>query len=378
MILPDYKNSIVNLTSSILKTFGEKSLYIELEELKDLKNSENIILLLIDGLGYEYLKKYGKGSYLDKNCIKKLTSVFPSTTASAATSIETGVAPQQHGITGWFMYLKELGVVSKILPFKSRFGVSFFPDSGIQREDIFTEKRINDKIKDSSFVIYPNSIVDGKVNKKCKNLLSYKSLDEMFNKIKEAIKSSNKRKYIYSYYPNFDSLCHHHGCDSKNVKNLFLELDKKVSSFVKSLEDTNFTLLITADHGLIDIKDSKKVIYIQDHPELYDMLTLPLCGEPRVAYCYVRPDKSKQFEKYIKTKLKYCCEIYKSKDLLNKNIFGLSSPHKKLKDRIGDYILVMKDNYIIRDFLLNERKTHDIANHGGVSKEEMYVPLIRF
>jgi predicted AlkP superfamily pyrophosphatase or phosphodiesterase len=376
MIYPDYENSIVNLTSSILNAFGVESPYCPVNELSDLKNSKNIILLLVDGLGFEYLQKYGKGSYLEKHCIKKITSVFPSTTAAAVTALETGVPPQQHGITGWFMYLKELGIVSTILPFKPRFGGLSFPNSKIQRSDIFTEKRIGDRINDSSFIIYPDKIVDGKVNKESNSLLTYKTLGGMFSQIKKAVHSSDKRKYIYSYLDNFDGLCHDYGCDSKQSREYFINLDQKISSFIKSLKNSDFTILITADHGLIDTQTSK-VIYIQDYPDLYEMLTLPLCGEPRVAYCYVHPDKNIQFENYIKTKLNYCCEIYKSEEFLNKNIFGLFNANKKLKDRIGDYILVMKDNFIIKDFLLTEEKKYNIGNHGGTSKEEMYVPLIQ-
>ncbi len=376
MIYPDYNNSIVNLASSILKAFNTKSLYSSLRELDDLKKSKNIILLLIDGLGYEYLDKYGQDSYLKKHCIKKITSVFPSTTASATTALETGVPAQQHGITGWFMFIKELGIVSKILPFIPRFGGISFPNNNIQRKDIFTEKRIVDKIKDLSFIIYPSKIVDGKINKKSDSLFVYKTINDMFSKIKKAINSSDKRKYIYCYLDGFDALCHEYGCVSRETKEYFINLDKKINSFTRSLKGQDFTILITADHGLIDTNNSK-VIYIQDHPKLYNMLTLPLCGEPRVAYCYVHPDKKNEFENYIKTKLNYCCELHKSSDFLNQNIFGLFTVNEKLKDRIGDYILIMKDNFIIKDFLLTEEKKYKIGNHGGTSKEEMYVPLIK-
>jgi len=139
MIYPDYTNSIVNLTSSVLKAFDANSLYSPLEELDDLKKYKNIIFINLDGLGFEYLQKYGQNSYLNQHCLKKLTSVFPSTTAAATTTLETGTAPQQHGLTGWFMYLKDLGIISTILRFKSRYGGLTFSNNNIKREDIFTQ-----------------------------------------------------------------------------------------------------------------------------------------------------------------------------------------------------------------------------------------------
>jgi hypothetical protein len=36
----------------------------------------------------------------------------------------------------------------------------------------------------------------------------------------------------------------------------------------------------------------------------------------------------------------------------------------------------MRENYIIKDFVLGEKERFHIGNHGGVSKEEMFVPLI--
>jgi histidinol phosphatase-like enzyme len=90
----------------------------------------------------------------------------------------------------------------------------------------------------------------------------------------------------------------------------------------------------------------------------------------------VHPQKAKQFESYAKTALKDYCWVFKSTELVKKNFFGLGKPNKKLLDRIGDYVLIMKKNYIIRDSMLDLEQAKFIGNHGGVSHEEMFVPLI--
>lgn len=376
MILPNYKNgSIVNLTSSILKAFDAGFLYEPLKELNGLENSRNVVLLVLDGLGYEYIRKNGKGSIFEKYMVRSLTSVFPSTTASAITTFATGVAPQQHGITGWFMYLKELGVVSTILPFTPRYKGKSFPSAGIERRDIYSEKSMIEKIKNISYKVYPEKIIDGKVNKKGASLLGYKSLNGMFYQISKALKSSKSKKYIYAYWAEFDSICHRRGVDSKEALEHFLVLEKKLASFVRLIKKTGTTMIITSDHGQIDTPKSK-MIFINDHLKLYETLTLPLCGEPRVAYCYVHPSKSKQFESYVKNKLDHCCELYRSEDLIKRGIFGLYKPSDKLFDRVGDYILIMKDNYFIKDSLLGESLNSFKGNHGGLSEDEMLVPLV--
>lgn len=376
MILPNYKNgSIVNLTSSILHAFDAEYQYKPLKELDCLKNSKNIVLLVIDGLGFEYIKKNGSGSIFEKYMVRSLTSVFPSTTASAITTFATGVAPQQHGITGWFMYLKELGAVSTILPFMPRYKGESFPNIGIERKDIYAEKSMIEKIKSASFKIYPQKIIDGKVNKKEKSLYGFGSLSGMFLQIRKALGSGKSRKYIHAYWTEFDGLCHRRGVGNKETLDHFRELDGKLKMFISSLKGTQTSLIITADHGLIDTPRSK-MIFANDHPELYETLALPLCGEPRAAYCYVRPFKTKQFEHYVKNKLSYCCELYRSDDVIKKGMFGLFNMNMKLADRVGDYVLIMKDNYFMKDMLLKENLNIFKGNHGGLSKEEMLVPLV--
>ncbi len=71
--------------------------------------------------------------------------------------------------------------------------------------------------------------------------------------------------------------------------------------------------------------------------------------------------------------------MFKSKELIDKNWFGLGELNPKLIDRIGDYVLVAKENYAIKDKvdrMGKKSKTKYGADHGGVSKEEMFVPLI--
>ncbi|MEK7627047.1 MAG: alkaline phosphatase family protein, partial [Patescibacteria group bacterium] len=131
------------------------------------------------------------------------------------------------------------------------------------------------------------------------------------------------------YKPNYQN-----GTDSQGAKKHFIELDKKVKSFAKSLKNKNTAIIISADHGLIDTKEKNKIIELKNHPRFVETLAMPLSGEPRVVYCYVRPQKVKEF--------KNACKIYKSNDLVKSNYFGLFKPNEKLKDRIGDYVLIMK------------------------------------
>lgn len=378
MELPNYRNgSIVNLMSSIAGAFGTKLKYKELELLpsKELKDSKNIVLMVFDGLGHEYLKS--KHSFLRNLSRGKITSVFPPTTASAITTFATGTAPQQHASTGWYMHLKEIGMVSVIMRFCPRIRGPSFTKYNIRVNQILPEKSFSEKIKASSYQILPQIIKDSDFNiakSKRSKRLGYNTLNGFFSQTEKAIKLHHRRKYIYAYWPMFDTFSHHYGVGSRKVEKHFREIDYRLSQFIARIKDTNTTLIITADHGFIDTP-KERVIHLEDHLKLKECLTLPLCGDARTAYCYVHPSKTKQFEAYVKRNLSKICEMHKSEELVKHNYFGLGKPNSKLMDRIGDYTLLMKENYVLLDNLLNKKRHRHIGNHGGLSKEELYVPL---
>jgi len=379
MVLPNYKDgSIVNLMSSISKAFGKKSSYKELKILpaKEL-NSKNVVLLVIDGLGYEYLKKH-KNSNLAKHLKGSFTSVFPPTTASAITTFITGLAPMQHAITGWTMLIKEIGVVSKILPFVPEYGGGRLSEQGVEAKSIVQMQSLASKLNVKCYNIIDSFIIKSDFNKSVSqklNNMPYKNLNGFFSNTIKAVKNNNKRKFVYAYWPDFDNFSHEFGNNSKQAEKHFWLLDRKFKRFIAKLKGTDSTIIVTADHGFIDVP-KKKIVWLDNHPKLKECLTLPLCGESRVVYCYVHPRKTRQFENYVKTKLKKYCWMIKAEDAVKKGYFGLFEPNKNLFDRIGDYILVMKENYVIKDLMIHKKPRQFIGFHAGVSKEEMIVPLI--
>ena len=155
----------------------------------------------------------------------------------------------------------------------------------------------------------------------------------------------------------------------------YQEISRELEFLVNSLRHTDTTLIITADHGLLDTAPERS-IQLKQHPALWDMLALPLCGEARAAFCYVRPGQTRQFEAYIARHFGDISDLYKSEELIHKNYFGLFEADPRLSARVGDYTLIMRENYIIKDFLTGEAEKNFVAYHGGLSHAEMYVPLI--
>ncbi|MFQ5935606.1 MAG: alkaline phosphatase family protein [Acidiferrobacterales bacterium] len=382
--LPDYaRGSIVNLLSSIQAALGvQTSLYAPLSQLdpQRLARAQNLVLMVIDGLGYRYLEQQPEEAKLRRHVRARLTSVFPATTAAAVTTFFTGGAPQQHALTGWFTYFKEIGSVIAALPFRARYGGTSLQGAGVDAHALFDGSSLFERINAPAYIVLPQRIVDSDYT--CAHdggaeRRAYSSLPEYFERLLEILRASGKRKYIYAYWPDFDSLAHHYGVDSPQVSAHFAELDAAFGEFFTAIEDSDTTVIVTADHGFID-SEPTSLIRLEDHPALAETLVLPLCGEPRVAFCYVRPNKCKQFEGYVRGELAQYMWLYRSTELIEQGFFGYGAPHPRLRDRIGDYTLIMKGNYVIKDWLFGERPYKHIGVHGGVSEQEMYVPLIVF
>jgi len=123
MLRPDYAGGgFANLIASIVEACGGKPRHAPLSALPaaELAQASNVVLLIIDGLGDHYLRREGAGGALLSRRCGAITSVFPSTTASAITTAHTGWTPLEHGLTGWFTLFGAAGCVGAPLPFQRR------------------------------------------------------------------------------------------------------------------------------------------------------------------------------------------------------------------------------------------------------------------
>ncbi|HET9701877.1 MAG TPA: alkaline phosphatase family protein [Burkholderiales bacterium] len=382
MMRPDYAGgSIVNLMASLGQALGaDAGGYAPLPSLPPaaLEGARNLVLLVLDGMGSAFLERAGGGSVLAAHRRGVMTSVFPPTTATAITAFMTGVAPQQHGLTGWFTWLKETASVVAVLPFQARHGGGSLRASGLDPARVFTARPFVDMIPVKCFGVCPREIAHSDFNSHHAGgaeIHPYDGLGGLFSGIETIVRSGSGGKYVYAYYPGVDSLAHVFGIGSPQVASLFSRLDDAFGAFLKDIAGTDTAVVVTADHGFVDVPPGQTV-QLESHPRLAETLVLPLCGEPRVAYCYVHPDRRGAFESYVGNELAQCATLIPSAELLAGNWFGLGPPHPRLAERIGHYALVMHDGWAVKDWVLGERRHHHIGCHGGVSADEMLVPLI--
>ncbi|MGH8618116.1 MAG: alkaline phosphatase family protein [Burkholderiales bacterium] len=377
-VLPDYTGGgLLNLMASLEAACGGAPTAPVAAQLPpaSLAGVHNLVLVILDGLGYRYLTTRTPDSALARHLRGALTSVFPSTTASAITTTLTGRAPAEHGLTGWHLWLAETGAVTAVLPQRARDGGALLPTDPAA---LFPCASFFDRIARPAVVVSPQAIIDTVFNTRhCGRAVKrpYAAPADFFPAVARAVHETSVPTLIYAYYPEFDGLAHAHGVGSAEVAREFTALDAAWETFLERIADTDTTVVLTADHGFID-GPPERLIDLDAHPRLTALLARPLCGERRVAYCYLKDGADADFRAYVETELGHATELIARDALLASGWFGPGPVHPRLADRVGDYALVMRADWTIKDWLPEEKRHPMIGVHAGLTADEMLIPLV--
>jgi len=370
---PDYSgNGFVNLIASLVEARGGAPRHAPLVSLppSEIRHATNVVLVIMDGLGDCYLAAKSE-SVLARHRREPISAVFPSTTASAITTSFTGATPLEHGLTGWFTYFSKTACVGAPLPFQRR-GEKV--SLGVCARDLFVERSLFDGLDTRSIVVSYRPIIDSTYNVfhcGAAERLAYDNLDGFLEQTVHAVKSGSQRKFIYAYWPQFDSLSHQHGVGSTEVGTHFDALDAMFGELLARIAGTDTLLVLSADHGFIDRPIEEAV---ELPAELSTMLRFPLCGEPRVAFCHVH--EPARFMDRAKAMLGARAEVRASRELMEEGWFGPGRAHTDIAERIGDVALVMNGRATVKDWVPGESRHLHIGNHGGTSEDEMTIPLV--
>lgn len=400
-IYPDYgRFSIAELVPTILQRFGVNTdrKTFPPEFLREKKSSkEKIVLFMVDGLGLNQVEYGAKKDSFYKTLVEKgeiypITSVFPSTTPAALTTIHTGLTPQEHGLPEWKIYLEEIDRMVETLPFRQEHHherdsldrVGGKPEMLYDGDTVY-QKLQQAGIKTYSFVHhdYAQGAYSRMVNKGS-NTIMFSSGTDLMHKLSEEVKKEAGPAYFMVYWSEIDSVQHHYGPGSKEHFRVLDDFSNLLNVFIEKMsshKNEDLLILLTADHGQVNIKD-EQIIYLNSYLLLensYDKSAhgtkiLP-SGAPRDVFLFINSNEVAKQQKFLQEELKSRAEVISTKDALEKGMFGFNEPAQKFIRRIGNTLILPHENYYVWYKYAPDSVWKQLGIHGGLSEKEMIVPF---
>lgn len=400
-IVPDYRqNTVANIPATVAALLkvpipGIPALRHELwQPILEAGEVKRVVLVLVDALGYGLLKRAGDdGAWLTQAATvqDKITSVFPSTTVAALSSLWTGFTPAQHGLVGLRLFLPEYATMGQMLSFSPAFvsGPETFVDAGLEPENFLPVPGFGQALGEagvSSYALKDHRLLGSALSRMHGRGLSRSvgivSPADMFWQIEELLlESSEERTYVSAYWAAVDTLSHIYGPSHQSVLAEF-------SAFVFQLRQTLWddlpprarrgtVLLMTGDHGQISTPLESR-IYLEDHPELEDMLLMPPAGEPRTAYLYARQGSKQEVLDYFKARLPDEAHAVDAAQALEEGWFGEGPFTSQTARRLGDVVVTMRGGHALLSGDDPSFIQQMVGRHGGMSAAEMDVPWLAF
>ncbi len=397
---PHYEGySILNLPTSLAQVFGAPPVGLAARLAPEIRAAwgpgvRRVIVLLVDGLGWSLLQTARERGYLqgwapfwERGTLAVLTSIAPSTTAAALTTLWTGRSAAEHGITGYEMWLRDYGLIANMIvhspSFFKRGGAGLLQNAGFDPRAFLPYPPLGVHFKahgvqTHAFQHYTIArsglstmlFQDAEVH-------SFATLSELWVALRQFLATpSEQRQYLWVYWGAIDNFSHRFGPRDARV---FAELETLAWTWQRFFWQElppqarqGVLFLILADHG--QIATPPHAAYdVRHHPGLWQHLYLPPTGENRLIYLYPKPGHEQALQQYFATTWPGRFALVAAENALQAGLYGPGRPHPDLRNRVGEWLALARgDAYL----WWGAEENPLLGRHGGLHREEMLVPLL--
>lgn len=398
--IPRYSSASIVHVPQLIQGMLEKSSLGPLadfipQEFKDSKFS-NIIHILIDGFGQKQWDDYKNTIRLMKaiesnGIVTAIDTVFPTSTPVALNSLySNGQPPLQHGLIDWWMYDSDIDNIMITLPFctmqddrpgslkgtlppKTLYnGTSIF--EVLSSKGIDVKSFISDKYSRS---VYSSTTLKGS------KVIAHNSAVDMMSHLSAAIASANSPTYLYGYWGDVDETGHTFGPNSPEHATATHDFFSALTNFIKNLDTViakKTLLLISADHGQIDV-DPVQTIYLNDFHGFDNLLAVSDSGNTILPWggareIFIQASHPNEAYEFLCSHLGNVADIVFTDDAIKLGLFGISEHmHPKFKSRTGNLIILPRGKQMIWYKHPYGETMVDKGQHGGLSHNELTIPL---
>ncbi len=351
-----------------------------------------VVLLVLDAVGYLQLQRWMNEepdtlfAHLGRNHrLVPITSVFPSTTTAALSSLWTGQPPARHGLMGYQLFLQPWDVVANMIslsPVHSK-QRAVLMDWGLEPESFLAVPSVGQVLAPHGITnrtLLHRSILQSGLSsmhfRGIDDLVGHSLSSDLWVNLREQLqRHRNERLFLTAYWGGVDTVLHVYGPESEQwaaeMRSLAYSIEREFLRPLSAEDREGTLLLITADHGQVRVP-AQQSINLRHHPKLAQNLIMRPCGDPRAAYLYVRANHLHDVRAYIEGELDHAFVVLSSEEALEGGLFGDGPPAPQAAARIGDLVLLARKKYMLYD---KDKEPKLAGRHGGLHPDEMLVPL---
>ena len=389
-VLPNYGGACITALPSLIEqilglgsTMPQDGL-----GLREIPTFDRVLLFILDGFGYRKARSLFE-TYPDLalNLLSEpgrmvpLTSVFPSTTVAALTSISTGLSPLQHGMIGYRLYLRETGSITNMIRFSMLGGGA--NDSalkaGLTLDSLFPGETFHQRMAASgvaAHTVLPQYIaasgLSSALYRGSTSCHPAAGLSDMLVTARHLLNHADAKTFVSVYWPGLDTVAHIRGPQTDAYVAELRAIDDAIRRELIGRVD-NTLLVLTSDHGFVPMR-AKDYVEIHDHPEIERSMLLPPVGEPRASYFFARSGARDRLATALEGFATDGLVLLDPEELLAANLLGTGEAHPEIENRIGDLAMVATGQAGIFQAYPDAITLRGM--HGGLTEDEMLVPLL--
>ncbi len=398
---PDYEGgSLLNVAATVLDVLGVRD-ETDPPPLRGLdpallQGVRQVVLVLADGLGSGQLEAVsGSG---DVPFITRLlerarrragaqlleaTTIFPSTTAAAITTLNTARTPQEHGNIAYFLWLEEFAQVTQMLrwgPGVARRG-SYFDDPDVDPGDYVKVGSVHARLRErggASYVIEPEIFrreAMTRMHAAEATHAGYALPSTMGVRIRDLLERrpwGDAPTYVYAYWAGIDTVGHLHGPRSAEHASEAAMFDLALARAFGDRAPGDTLVLLTGDHGHA-ATDPDKLVDLVGDDQLRAMLRNPIAGEPRLAFLYT--DRAERVKQHLARRYGPTFFVFDRDEAIEAGLFGRGEPDL-VRRRVGEVCAMLGDDLAATIVKVDGQIFRHKGSHGGMSPAEMNIPVL--
>lgn len=347
-----------------------------------------IVLLVVDGFGWpafaEWAGRSAAGPAWEGHA-RPVTTVFPTTTAAALTSLSTGAAPGTHGLVGYRQYLPRFGVVADLLRMSpvGVDGAELLVHSGFRprlvsgvpsvfRRGLGGVAVSRDRFARSGFT---RILYDGA------RYVPYATAADLAWELTRLLSAPRPPPLVYAYWDELDTIQHLRGPGEASLFDLEMdhvaELVGYVAAHLPAARARTTTLCVTGDHGQVP-SGLERQIRIDRIPAVAREMAHPLAGDRRAGFFAARPGRRAALAQALARVLPPKSRLVPMDAAVAGGLFGPPPYHPELPARLGDLLALPPAPWGLRDLSPGAPAParHLYGAHGGLDPAELVVPLV--